>query len=272
MTTTELIRVALYEDMPSGDITTDHLFTDEESQAVMIAKEDGIISGIDVAKETFEIVDESITVSILKANGSRVVKGDIIATISGKTSSILKAERVALNFLQRLSGIATLTSRYVKETSGYSVKILDTRNTTPTLLFLEKRAVVDGGGVNHRFNLSDMVMIKDNHIKAAGSITNAVKIIRKNVHHDVKVEVEVETITQLKEALSTDTDIIMLDNMSCDLMRECVLINQHQKLLEASGNMTLERIKEVSMTGVDFISVGALTHSYPSLDISLRFR
>jgi nicotinate-nucleotide pyrophosphorylase (carboxylating) len=177
-----------------------------------------------------------------------------------------------LNFLQRLSGIATLTSRYVKETSGYSVKILDTRKTTPTLRFLEKRAVVDGGGVNHRFNLSDMVMIKDNHIKAAGSITNAVKIIRKNVHHDVKVEVEVETITQLKEALSTDTDIIMLDNMSCDLMRECVLINQHQKLLEASGNMTLERIKEVSMTGVDFISVGALTHSYPSLDISLRFR
>lgn len=267
-----IIKNALTEDMPSGDITTDNLFHDEVSNAQFIAKASGVISGIDIAYETFKMVDPDVNFIIIKPNGSIVNKGDIIAFVSGLSRSILKAERVALNFLQRMSGIATLTHQFVLQIEGTKTQILDTRKTTPNLRILEKRAVKDGGGVNHRLNLSEMVMIKDNHIKAAKTITNAVKIIKEKVPSNILVEVEVETIEQLKEALETKADIIMLDNMSCSLMAECVKINQHRKKLEASGNMTLERVKEVALTGVDYISVGALTHSYDSLDISLKFQ
>jgi len=267
----KIISSALLEDMPNGDITTDTLFKDEMSNARFVAKAEGVLSGIQIAKETFAQVDASVRFDILIQDGQNVKRGDILATVYGKTKSILKSERVALNFLQRLSGIATLTALFVAETNGLKAKILDTRKTTPNLRMLEKKAVKDGGGTNHRMNLSEMAMIKDNHIKAAGSIKNAVKRLKSNIDPNIRIEVEVETIDELKEALDTEADIILLDNMSCRMMAECVRINQGSKLLEASGNMTLDRIKEVAKTGVDFISVGALTHSFDSLDISLKF-
>lgn len=182
----------------------------------------------------------------------------------------MKGERVALNLLQRMSGVATLTRKFVKEITNNHTKILDTRKTTPNLRVLEKQAVVHGGGINHRMSLSDQVMIKDNHIKAAGSITDAVRICKSKIDQSIRIEVEVESYDQFMEAIETECDIIMLDNMSNELMRKCVLTNKG-KLLEASGNMTVDRIKSVSETGVDFISVGALTHSYTSLDVSLKF-
>lgn len=269
---TKIIQNALNEDMPNGDITTDNLFNDEQSVALFIAKAPGIVSGVIVAYETFKQVDSTLELNVFLPDGSRVKKGDIIARVAGRSSSILKGERVALNFMQRMSGIATLTDLFVAQTVGTNAKILDTRKTTPNLRLLEKQAVKDGGGTNHRMNLSDMAMIKDNHIQAAGSITKAVSILKSKIDESIKVEVEVESIEQLKEALNTDADIIMLDNMSCSMMAECVKINAHQKKLEASGNMSLERIKDVALTGVDYISVGALTHSYDSLDISLKFQ
>ena len=267
-----IIHNALKEDMPVGDITTDNLFKDEKSVAHFIAKASGVMSGVSVAYETFKQVDPTVQFNIFLSDGSRVKKGDLIASVSGLSSSILKAERVALNFMQRMSGIASLTDLFVAQTAGTHAKILDTRKTTPNLRVLEKQAVRDGGGINHRMNLSEMVMIKDNHIQAAGSITKAVATLKNKIQSSIKMEVEVESIEQLKEALKTQTDIIMLDNMSCSMMAECVKITAHQKLLEASGNMTLERIKDVALTGVDYISVGALTHSYDSLDISLKFQ
>lgn len=267
----QMIQLALQEDMPNGDISTDFLFTDQVSTANFIAKENGIISGMNLVERTFYFVDSEVQFTPLCQNGDEVKKGQIIAMVSGKTASILKGERVGLNFLQRMSGIATLTNQFVKKTANSNTTILDTRKTTPTLRLIEKQAVRDGGGQNHRLNLSDMVMLKDNHIKAAGSITSAVEIVKKHVSKEIKIEVEVETMSQFLEALKTECDIIMLDNMSNDLMAECVKINQHTKKLEASGNMTLDRIEAVCATGVDYISVGALTHSYQSLDISLKF-
>ena len=261
---------ALKEDIPSIDITTDNLFTDEISEGVLNAKEDGVLSGINVMKRVFELIDNSVYIKVINNDSTHVEKGDIIAIISGKTASILKGERVALNLMQRMSGIATLTSLFVDEVGHLHTKILDTRKTTPNLRILEKMAVVHGGGMNHRFSLSDQVMIKDNHIKSAGSITSAVSIIKSKVDQSIKIEVEVENYTQFLEALETDCDIIMLDNMTNDLTKKCVLANTN-KLLEASGNMILSRIKGVAETGVDFISVGALTHSYKAMDISLKF-
>ena len=266
-----MIQLALQEDMPNGDISTDFLFTDQVSCANFIAKENGIISGMNLVERTFYFVDKEVQFTPLSQNGDEVKKGQIIAKVYGKTASILKGERVGLNFLQRMSGIATLTRKFVEKTVNTNTLILDTRKTTPTLRMIEKQAVRDGGGQNHRFNLSEMVMLKDNHIKAAGSITKAVEIVKQHVSKEIKVEVEVETMSQFLEAYQTDCDIIMLDNMSNDLMEECVKINQHTKKLEASGNMTLDRIESVCQTGVDYISVGALTHSYQSLDISLKF-
>ena len=266
-----IIKNALKEDIPTIDVSSHFLFTNQESYGDFIAKEDGVISGIDVCEEVFRTVDETTEFTILKPNGSFVKKGDIIAKVKGKTKSILMSERVGLNFLQRMSGVATLTNAFVKETQGFSTAILDTRKTTPLLRILEKQAVIDGGGTNHRMNLSEMVMLKDNHIKAAGSIINAVELVRRNVGKNMKIEVEVENLEKFKEALNSDADIIMLDNMSNDLMATCVKLNNHRKVLEASGNMTVDRIKSVCSTGVDTISVGAITHSYPSLDISLKF-
>lgn len=266
----KIIYDALKEDIPTIDVTTDNLFTDEESEGIFIAKEDGVLSGIKVMKRVFNIVDKDIYLKIINNDGTKVEKGDLIAIISGKSRSILKGERVALNLMQRMSGVATLTRRFVDEVKNGHTKILDTRKTTPNLRMIEKMAVVDGGGINHRYSLSDQVMIKDNHIKAAGSITRAVEIIKSKVDHSIKIEVEVETYAQFLEAIETECDIIMLDNMSNDLMRKCVEMNKG-KLLEASGNMVIDRIEKVAETGVDFISVGALTHSYKSLDISLKF-
>ncbi|MFO7968630.1 MAG: carboxylating nicotinate-nucleotide diphosphorylase [Candidatus Izemoplasmatales bacterium] len=267
----KIIKEALKEDIPKKDISSEYLFSKEKTIAKFIAKEAGVISGINIAKLTFLEIDSNIDFTIYKDDSEIVNKGDLIAEVSGLIKSILKAERVALNFLQRMSGIATLTKAFVDETKGYKTKILDTRKTTPLLRFLEKKAVRDGGGTNHRMNLSEMVMLKDNHLKAANSIIEAVDIVRKNVGKAVQIEVEVETLADLKTALKSDCDIIMLDNMDNETMIKAVEINKNIKLLEASGNMTINRIKTVCQTGVDFISVGALTHSYKSLDISLKF-
>ncbi len=266
----KIIYDAFEEDMPSIDVTTDNLFDDQLSEGVFIAKEDGVLSGIKVMQRVFQISDDDIYIKIINHDGTYVEKGDIIAIISGRAKSILKAERIALNLMQRMSGVATLTKRFVDQVSNNYTKILDTRKTTPNLRILEKQAVVHGGGINHRMSLSDQVMIKDNHIKAAGSITKAVEIVKSKIDQSIKIEVEVETFDQFLEAINTECDIIMLDNMSNELMKKCVEHNRN-KLLEASGNMTIDRISSVSETGVDFISVGALTHSYTSLDISLKF-
>lgn len=265
------IKEALKEDIPTIDVSSEYLFSNEVSEGKFIAKENGVLSGIDVCKKTFELVDPNTEFIVYKNNGDDVVVGDIIAKVKGKTKSILQSERVGLNFLQRMSGIATMTRSFVEKTKGYQTKILDTRKTTPTLRFFEKQAVVDGGGTNHRMNLSDMVMLKDNHLKAASSLIDACETVRKKVGNQIKIEVEVENLEKFKEALNSEADVIMLDNMSNDLMKQCVALNHSGKILEASGNMTLERIQSVCQTGVDTISVGGLTHSYTSLDISLKF-
>lgn len=266
----KLISEALKEDMPTGDITTDNLIPEgTQSTAYFIAKEDGIISGLEEAQEVFRQIGGSYQLTWFVRDGDAVFNRDKIGIIKGDTKTILKGERVALNIMQRMSGIASTTNRYVKELVA-PCQILDTRKTTPNMRVLEKKAVLAGGGTNHRYCLSDMVMIKDNHIEAVGSISKAVELAKQKTS-GVQIEVEVETLEQFKEALATECDIIMLDNMSNDLMKNCVILNQHQKKLEASGNMTLARIHEVSELGVDYISVGALTHSVKSLDISLKF-
>ncbi len=268
----ELILNTLKEDMPLGDITTDNLIDGREiSKARFISKDDGIIAGLLVSERTFKITDSSVSFKKLVADGEPVKKGTVIAEIEGSTSALLKGERTALNFLQRLSGIATLTNRYVSKVKDLPVRIVDTRKTTPGLRFLEKYAVRMGGGSNHRFCLSDGVLIKDNHISAAGSIKNAVEIIRARVPHTVKIEVETETIPQVLEALESKVDIIMLDNMSLDIMKEAVNLINKRALVEASGNVNLDTVYEIASTGVDIISVGSITHSAPSFDISMRF-
>lgn len=266
----KIIVNALEEDIPTIDITSDNLFTDERSEGVFIAKQNGVLSGVNIMVRVFEILDENVYIKVLNGDGTEVEKGDFIAIISGKTTSILKGERVSLNIMQRMSGIATLTNLFVREVGDLHTKILDTRKTTPNLRVIEKMAVIHGGGINHRFCLSDQVMIKDNHIKSAGSISKAVEIIKNKIDQNIKIEVEVESFDQFLEAISTRCDIVMLDNMTNDLMKKCVSSN-NGKLLEASGNMVLSRIKGVAETGVDFISVGALTHSYEAMDISLKF-
>ena len=269
----EIIRTALMEDMNYGDVTSETLLTGhEKGLADLIAKESGVISGIDVFERTFKIVDESCTVQWHVSNGDAVIKGQKIAIVSGASLHILRAERTALNLIQRMSGIATLTSRYVEASKPHDVRIVDTRKTAPGLRVLDKIAVKCGGGFNHRFNLSDAVMIKDNHIRAVGSIQEAVKRARANIPHTTKIEIEVESIEELKAAIDAGADIIMLDNMSLKDMSASVHINAHRAILEASGNVTLDRIAEIAATGVDVISVGALTHSVKALDLSLRFR
>ncbi len=266
-----IIENALIEDMPDGDVTTDALFTSQQSKAYLIAKAEGTVSGLDIFEAVLKQVDASIEMSMMVDNGSLVKKGEKLATIKGKTASILKGERTALNILQRMSGIATMTRQFTDAVRDTDCKIYDTRKTLPNLRMLDKRAVKDGGGVNHRFSLSDMVMIKDNHISAAGNIQNAVKTARDYVGKGKEIEIEVESIEQFKEALKTDADRIMLDNMDLNTMRACVEMNRKNKFLEASGNMTLERVSSVADTGVDAISVGALTHSVSAFDISLKF-
>ena len=269
----ELIKEALIEDGVDNDITTLNLVSkDKMLTGSFIVKATGVVSGIDVAKEVFKQINPRIKMEILKANGTFVNRGDVIATIEGPMRDILRGKRVALNFLQRMSGIAATTAKFVQELAGTNCKILDTRKTAPLLRVFERQAVRDGGGENHRFNLSDRVLIKDNHIAASGSIQDAVSILRKAVGRGMIIEVEVETLDEFMEALNTSADVIMLDNMSNEVMKKCVELNEGKKKLEASGNMELKKVRSVALLGVDYISVGSLTHSYKALDISLKFR
>lgn len=269
----EIIVLALKEDMHYGDITTDILMDDmKQSRAQLVAKEKGVVAGCGIFERVFLLLNQDIAISFYKHDGDHVKKGDVLAEISGQTKTLLKAERTALNIIQRLSGIATMTNQLVKETEGIPVRIVDTRKTTPGLRALEKYAVRVGGGYNHRFNLSDAVMIKDNHIHAVGSIKKAITMAKAQIPHTMKVEIEVENLHQLQEALEAQADIIMLDNMTISQMKEAVSMTKGKAILEASGNITKDTIKEVVHTGVDVISVGAITHSVKALDISLRFR
>ncbi|MBN2380689.1 carboxylating nicotinate-nucleotide diphosphorylase [candidate division WOR-3 bacterium] len=267
----EVVRIVLSEDIGSGDATTLATIPEEScNKAVILCKQEGVFAGMPVVEEVFSQVEERIEVDFMVKDSDVISKGQEIARISGPARGILTAERTALNFLQRLSGIATLTSRFVERVQGTKAKILDTRKTTPGLRVLEKYAVRCGGGYNHRMGLYDMVMIKDNHIAAAGSITNAVKSVL-DTHSDLKIEVECKSLDEVKEALSVGgLDRIMLDNMSLDTMKEAVSLVSGRVELEASGGVTLETVAGIAATGVDYISVGALTHSAKALDISLE--
>ena len=259
------------EDIGYKDITTDNLPFDKEVEASIVAKEEGIIAGLEFAKEVFLLVDQNVSFPFSLKDGTYVKKKQEILRIKGRAKSILKGERLALNILQRLSGIATTTNRYVEKIKDLKTQLLDTRKTTPGFRAFEKYAVSVGGGKNHRFALYDMVMIKDNHIALAGSIKTAVAEIKKRVSPMVKIEVETSNLKEVKEALEANVDVIMLDNMSIEEMKEAVKIINGKALTEASGNITLDNIREVALTGVDFISSGAIIHSSKWLDISLRF-
>lgn len=271
-----LIDLALAEDIGTGDITTlATIPADRTATATMIAKDDGVLSGIDIAREVFRTVDPTLEITLLKHDGDLMENRDKIATIQGNARSILTAERTALNFVQRLSGVATITSSYVEAVKDSHTRIVDTRKTTPGMRLLQKRAVVDGGGSNHRFGLADGVLIKDNHLAAIGGpnrIADAVAAARSVAPHTLKIEIEVASLDELRQALDAGADIVMLDNMDTATISEAVSIREahtNHALLEASGNITIERLPELATTGIDLVSAGALTHSHPSLDISL---
>jgi nicotinate-nucleotide pyrophosphorylase (carboxylating) len=267
----DLIRNALSEDIGPGDVTTAAaLRGDEKGQALATAKSELVVAGIDVFGQVFRTLDPTLIFTPNKNDGDKAAKGEILAEISGSLASILTAERVALNLFQRMCGIATLTRQYVDRIAGTKAKILDTRKTAPGLRILDKYAVRAGGGSNHRFALYDGVLIKDNHIAAAGGIEEAVRRVRARVPHTLKIEVEVKNLTELEEALSAGADAVLLDNLGLPEMAAAVKRVAGKIPLEASGNMTLERIREVAETGVDLISVGALTHSVAAADISLN--
>jgi len=268
----DFLRRALEEDLGLGDITTENCVpADARSKGRFIAKEAGIICGMDTLIRTFCLLDPQVLVSPRVSDGERVGQGTVIAEIQGPSRAILAGERVALNLLQRLSGIATKTAEAVAQTAGTHTKICDTRKTTPGLRALEKYAVKTGGGSNHRFGLFDGVLIKDNHIVAAGGITNAVNAARTGAPHTIKIEVETTNLAEVEEALEVRADIIMLDNMDCQTMKKAVRLIAGRAKTEASGNMGGKNLREVAETGVDFISIGALTHTVSALDISLRF-
>jgi len=268
---TEIVRRALEEDLGVGDITSLALFTPaDKGYGTILAKQEGIIAGLPVAELTFKLCPPGCTFIPLVPEGTRVQAGQEVARVEGPLLAILGGERVALNFLQRMSGIATLTSLYVEKVKPYKARICDTRKTVPGLRLLDKYAVRIGGGINHRWNLGDAVLLKDNHIKAAGSILKAIRRVREVIPLTTKVEVEVETLEQVAEALEGGADLILLDNMEVAEMREAVKLAQGYALVEASGGITLDRVAEVAATGVDFISVGALTHSVSALDLSLE--
>ncbi|OPY77814.1 MAG: Nicotinate-nucleotide pyrophosphorylase (carboxylating) [Syntrophorhabdus sp. PtaU1.Bin153] len=262
------IRAALEEDVGLGDVTTNSVVPDDNvSEALIIAKEDTVIAGHCVAGKTFKLLDEDIRYETVISDGDIARKGETVSRVVGRTRAILTGERVALNFFQRLSGIATATKKFVDAVHGTGVVILDTRKTAPGLRTLEKYAVRMGGGQNHRLDLGEMALIKENHIAAAGSIREAVKRIRDR--SGVAIEVEVKNVTELEEAIEENVDRIMLDNWNIDNTRKAVAIVHGRVLLEASGNMTIERAAEVARTGIDFISVGSITHSFASADLSL---
>lgn len=267
-----IINLALSEDIGTGDITTiSTIPADKTAHGRFVAKEDMVVCGLDLASYIFSKVDPKISFTPNLKDGDKAVKGDIIAVVDGNARNVLTGERTALNFMQRLSGIATRTAAAVTEVAGTKAKITDTRKTTPGMRVLEKYAVRVGGGTNHRFNLSDGVLIKDNHIAVSGGIKNAVLAARNIIPHTLKIEVEVENKEQLAEALDAGADIIMLDNMTNEMMKECVKIVNGKALVEASGNMGEKKLRDVADTGVDIISIGALTHTIKSADISLKF-
>ena len=266
----KIIKDALIEDIPSEDITTNSIIDEKSTATVeLLCKEEGIIAGLDVFKRVFDILG-SVEVEFYKLDGEKVYPKDKVGFLKGSTRNLLMGERVALNLLQRMSGIATLTNKYVQEINHTNAKLLDTRKTTPNLRILEKYCVKIGGGCNHRFNLSDGVMLKDNHISAAGGIKNAVELSRKNSSFVRKIEVETENLEMVKEAIDAKADIIMLDNMSLDVAKEAVALINKSALTEFSGNVELNNIKEIAEIGVDYISVGALTHSAKILDLSMK--
>ncbi|GEN34552.1 carboxylating nicotinate-nucleotide diphosphorylase [Aneurinibacillus danicus] len=266
------IEMWLQEDIGFGDVTGLSTVPEElEGTGILYAKQDGVIAGLDVAKRVFSFVDSGLVFSPKVEEGAFVEKGTVIAQVDGRVQSVLAGERLALNLLQRLSGIATMTRKYVEKARAVSekVRIVDTRKTTPGLRMLEKYAVTVGGGHNHRLGLFDAVMIKDNHIKAAGGISEAVSRARAAIPHTMRIEVEVETLEQLEQAIACAPDIIMLDNMEPETMKEAVKRVNGRIILEASGGINLDTIERIAATGVDVISVGSLTHSVSALDISL---
>lgn len=269
-----LLRSFLQEDIGHGDLSSEPLFENgEKGSAHLVARESFVVAGAErVAAQVFYLQNSAIQCSAAAPDGTSVAPGDFLLTVSGPVVDLLKAERVALNLLQRLSGITTLTARFVEKTKLYPVRITDTRKTTPGLRMLEKYAVRAGGGYNHRFNLSDGVLIKDNHIAACGSLTRAVEILREKVPHTIKIEVETDTLEQVRECLDSGVDIIMLDNMNLATMKKAVALIGGKALVEASGGVNLETVAGIAATGVDIISVGALTHSAPSCDIGMDWK
>ena len=269
----EIIINALKEDINYVDVASDYLIPeDQRDDAYFVAKADGVLCGLSVAMRVFALLDDTFEAKLYKHDGDKIQKGDLIAEFSGKTVLLLKGERTALNLLQHMSGIATATAAAVELVKGTNAQITDTRKTLPGLRALQKYAVTCGGGKNHRFNLSDGAMLKDNHIDAGGGITNAVNALRGNLGHMVKIEVETRDLAEVREALAAGADIIMLDNMSNEMMREAVKIIDGRAKTEASGGITLETIAEVAKTGVDIISLGALTHSVKAFDISMKMK
>ncbi len=269
----DIIKTALKEDINYIDSTTDLLIDENDiSQAYFVSKADGVLAGLDVALRVFTLLDDDIEIRCYFKDGDEIKKGDIIAEFSGKTCAMLKAERTALNLLQHMSGIASYTNKCVKAVEGTKASIADTRKTLPGLRALQKYAVVAGGGRNHRYNLTDAAMLKDNHIDAYGGITKAVEALRSKAGHMLQIEVETRNLDELKEALDVGADVIMLDNMSLEDMTKAAEITAGRAKLEASGNVTLDRIRDIALTGVDIISLGALTHSVQAFDISMKWK
>ena len=269
----ELIKKAISEDINYIDVSTDYLIPENQrNDAYFVAKADGVLCGLDAAMRTFELLDETFSYTAYKKDGDKVAKGDIIVEFSGKTASLLKGERTALNLIQHMSGIATMTNKAVELCKETKVAVTDTRKTLPGLRALQKYAVVCGGGKNHRYNLSDGAMLKDNHIDAGGGIMKAVAALRGKLGHMVKIEVETRNADEVKEAVEAGADIIMLDNMTNEQMAECVEYIGGRAKTEASGSITLDNIADVAKTGVDIISLGALTHSVKAFDISMKMK
>lgn len=261
----------LKEDITSEDVSTNAVMPeDKQGKADLICKQDGILCGLEVFVRTFELLDKTSRFETSYKDGDKVCKGDVIGVIYGDVKAILSGERTALNYLQRMSGIATMTREYMDELKDYSTVLLDTRKTTPNMRPFEKEAVRVGGATNHRYNLSDGVLLKDNHIGAAGSVTKAIEMARAYAPFVRKIEIETETLDQVKEAVEAGADIIMLDNMDNETMKKAVALIDGRAQTECSGNVTKERLKEIAQVGVDFVSCGALTHSAPIMDVSLK--